>query len=185
MYFVFNPISIFIVSFFGSVQFFSLFWIFIVYFFYFLGIENYCAYRKIELSRNHLLLFVFLSIFGFILFTQVSEIIKQAVATSVFFYGFSLLLLKKKLSALIVIIVSIGIHSSVLLFIPILFYKCLNSFMQWLTKRNAFFLAFFFIDCCCFFSYFDGYSIISFSIVTRFNSVACPCLALWFLFFWD
>ena len=143
MYFVFNPISIFIVSFFGSVQFFSLFWIFIVYFFYFLGIENYCAYRKIELSRNHLLLFVFLSIFGFILFTQVSEIIKQAVATSVFFYGFSLLLLKKKLSALIVIIVSIGIHSSVLLFIPILFYKCLNFKISRIVLIIAVIMSFF------------------------------------------
>ena len=123
MYYVFNPVSFFIVSVFGDVQFFSLFWIFIVYFLYFLGIENYCIYRKIELSRNQLLLFVFISIFGFILFTQVSEIIKQAVATSVFFYGFSLFLLKKRISALIVLVISIGIHSSVLLLLPILFYK--------------------------------------------------------------
>ena len=143
MYYVFNPVSIFIVSVFGDVQFFSLFWIFIVYFLYFLGIENYCIYRKIELSRNQLLLFVFISIFGFILFTQVSEIIKQAVATSVFFYGFSLFLLKKRISALIVLVISIGIHSSVLLLLPILFYKCLNFKIARILLLGAIIMSFF------------------------------------------
>lgn len=126
-YFIFNPVSKFIVSLFGNVQAFSFFWIFIVYFIFFLACENYCEYRRIKFSRNNFFLFLFLCIFGFILFTQVSEIIKQAVATSLFFYGLSLFLLDKKLICAVVVIIALGIHSSVLLLLPIFFYKKCNN----------------------------------------------------------
>lgn len=126
-YFIFNPVSKFIVSLFGNVQAFSFFWIFIIYYLYFLGCENYCRFRDIRLSNRHLFLFIFISIFGFILFTQVSETIKQAVAASVFFYGFSLKLLGRKTAFCVLTLLSFGIHSSVLLLFPVIFYKYFNS----------------------------------------------------------
>lgn len=142
-YFIFNPVSKFIVSLFGNVQAFSFFWIFVVYFFYFLTCENYCRYRRIKLSRNKFFLFIFLSVFGFILFTQVSETIKQAVATSMFFYGFSLFLLGKRCFCAIVIIIALGIHSSILLLLPLFFYKKCNNFIIALLVVCSVVLSFF------------------------------------------
>lgn len=141
LYFVFTPVSIFIVSLFENVQYFSLFWIFVVYYFYFLACENYCLYRKINLIRSQFLIFVVVSVFGFILFTQVTEVIKQAVATSLFFYGFTLFLLKKMKSCFLTIFLTIGIHSTALFLLPIFFYRWFNTKTIWSFVLFAFILS--------------------------------------------
>lgn len=127
LYYIFNPVSAFIVSLFHNVQFFSLFWIFVVYYFYFLCCENYSKYRNIELTRREFLLFIFVSLFGIILFTQITEIVKQAVATSIFFYAFTLYLLGKKAKCIFWLLISIGIHSTPLFLLPLFFYNYFNK----------------------------------------------------------
>ena len=129
LYYVFNPMSVYIVSIFHNVQFFSLFWVFIVYYFYFLSCNNYVKYRNIVLTHRQFLLFLLVSVFGIVLFTQVTEIIKQAVATSIYFYAFTLFLLGKNFRSIIWVIISIGIHSTPLFLLPLFFYRYFNKGM--------------------------------------------------------
>lgn len=123
LYYVFNPVTIAIVAVFKNVQYLSLFWVSIIYFFYFLSCSAYCKFRKIRLNPTHFTFFLLISILGFILFTQVTETIKQAAAISVFFYGFTAYLNNNRLKAAIFTVLSIGIHSSPLLLLPLFFYR--------------------------------------------------------------
>lgn len=122
-YVLFTLLTMLIVSLTQNVQYMSLLWVFIIYFFYFLSIENYIKARKIKLSPPKYALLVFISIFGFILFTQVTETIKQAAATSVFFVGFTYIMRKKILLGYILVLSSILIHAAVAMLIPLLLYK--------------------------------------------------------------
>lgn len=119
---VYVIVSACVVSLTGDVQMISFFWIFTVYFLYFLSLKNYMRYRSISLSSHQLFCLVFISLFGFILFTQATEILRQVVATSVFMYGFTLLLQNKK-KGYIYIFLSLGVHVSVIFLLFLLLYK--------------------------------------------------------------
>lgn len=122
MYLGFDIISRTMVMITGDVRYFSLFWTFLCYILYFLSVDNYLKYRKIELIKSNVLWFLFLSITAFLLFTQITETYKQSVSSSLFFYGFSLYLLGKKRSAIYWILFSLTCHASSILllfmFIP-------------------------------------------------------------------
>lgn len=124
LYAGFDLVSRLIVSLTGDVRFFSLFWTFLCYILYFLSVENYIKYRKIELTRNNLFWFLLLSIISFQLFVQITETYKQSVSFALFFYGFSLFLLGHKKKAFVFILFSFLCHISsallLLMFIPLL-----------------------------------------------------------------
>lgn len=115
--YTFTILSIFLTSLFKNVQIVSGFWVFITYQFYFLGIRNYLQVRNIILSPKQMSFIVGISVFGLILFTQVSELLKQGAAISLFFYTFTYFLKTgHKLKTGILLFLAIGVHFSELIF---------------------------------------------------------------------
>jgi len=111
----------------GNVQMISLFWIFVIYYFHFNTFWIICEKEGIELNKTNIFLILVFSIFGAILFTQITETIKNAVAITLFFY----VLIKHIYGwpiykTLISLFLIIGIHSMVLMLIPMFFYKKFN-----------------------------------------------------------
>jgi hypothetical protein len=142
IYVIFSALCMFLVSIFQNVQVISLFWVFIIYYFYFLGCENYCRYKGLAWNNKRLFVFICISIFGFILFTQVTETLKQAAAVSLFFYAFTLFLLGKKIKTFCMLILSIGVHITPLYLLPLFLYKKCNLRHVSLIALLAFLLSF-------------------------------------------
>ena len=121
----FDIISRVIVAVSGNVQFFSFFWTFICYILFFLSLDNYLRFRNIKLSKKDHFILILVSVTSLLLFTQITETVKQAVSISCFFYGYSLFLCGNKKSMIFWIILSLFCHLSsvflLLMFIPFLF----------------------------------------------------------------
>lgn len=105
----------------GNVQLVSLLWIFITYFFCFLGCLNIFKYFNIILTPRVLAPIVIGTIFSLVYFTQATEIIKQAVCASWGFYAVSLYLTGKKTSGILLFIIGYFIHFSILFYVPWIF----------------------------------------------------------------
>jgi len=124
--YVFTPVNVAIVLLTRNVQYISVFWTFIIYYLFFLSISNYIEIRNDKWLKNRkfLSLLIIFSIFGAILFTQVTETIKSAVAISLFFYTFSLYIKNEKiLRIFILLFLAIGIHTQALMLLPLFLYN--------------------------------------------------------------
>lgn len=129
LFFVFTPCSIFISSLMGNVQYFSFFWTFVIYIFIFQTAFNLVKIICTSLTRSKTSMFLLLVfiVFGAVLFTQVTETIKSAAASSVFFYTFTCQILKEqKVKIILLYLISIGLHYQALLFLPMVFYRFLS-----------------------------------------------------------
>lgn len=103
----------------GNVQVVSFFWIFLLYYSFFMGILHILEYKGIEPSWKIMGGLISASLFCFILFTQVTELMKQGVATALIFYSYSCFLVGRQWRALLVAVLSLGIHFSPLFLCPI------------------------------------------------------------------
>lgn len=111
----------------GNIRLVSFFWIFLLYYSFFMGILHLLEYKKIGLSWKNMGGIIAASVFCFILFTQVTEIMKQGVATAVFFYAYSCFLVGKRKRGIIIGLLSLGIHFSPLFLCPIFFAKSIGD----------------------------------------------------------
>ena len=126
--YTFSLINIVLVIICGNVQIISLFWIGITYLLFFISIDKIARHEKICLDKSNILLFLFFSLFGAILFTQVSETIKNAAAFAFFFYLIAECICNvNKWRILWIYILGIGIHSSIIMLFPIFFYRYFNT----------------------------------------------------------
>ena len=122
--YTFTFVNVLLVSVFKNVQIISLVWISLFYYLHFVSMFRMMELSNIPRSRTNIFLLLIFSLFGAILFTQVTETIKNAVAFSFFFYLFTLFLADgKKWKFLLGFFIGIGIHSSILMLLPIFFYK--------------------------------------------------------------
>ena len=79
-------VNILLVYFFKNVQIISLFWTFFIYMLFFLTVLKLFSIEGIRCTKENLFWVCFISLFGLILFTQVTETIKNAAAFALFFY---------------------------------------------------------------------------------------------------
>lgn len=122
--YTFTLVNAVIVIIFRDVQLISLFWVWIIYYFYFLSFEKIFANEDIPLTRTNLFLYYLFSLFGAILFVKVTDTIKSAAAISVFFYLLiSFIYGAKKWKLLLGVWITVGIHSMVLMLLPLFLYK--------------------------------------------------------------
>ena len=127
LYYFFMLTNICLVFLTSNVQVISLFWTFITYYLFFLTMLKLLHYQQIECSRINIFILTFLSLFGFILFTQVTETIKNAAAFAIFFYAFTCFICKEnKVKVFLLYFIGVGVHISILMFIPLFFYKMVN-----------------------------------------------------------
>lgn len=125
--FVFHPISAFVVALTGNVQSMSFFWTFIVYILTFLSTRRLMKFYDCYTNRNFANLVICLS-FCFIAFVQVSELLKQASAFAVFFYGFTLFMTKgSKVVVGLAVVAAIGLHPSSIMLLPLFLYDKINT----------------------------------------------------------
>ena len=118
---LFDLINDIIYYFTSNVRLTTLLWVFILYYFTFLSVDNLAQFKNKILNGKEIFLLLAATIFSFIMFTQVTEIMKQGIATSIFLYSYSLFLLKKKWQSILWLFCAVNIHFSVLFFIPLFF----------------------------------------------------------------
>ena len=115
-------------------------WVWVIYYFSLRATQNILEYYEVFMNNKIALLDTAAIVFCFINFTQVTEIMKQAVATALVFYSYSNLLIKKWGEALIAFVVALSIHLSPLFFIPVLVNLpqicTVDSFMHQLLFRE-------------------------------------------------
>ena len=125
--FVFYPVSIFVTSATGNVQYVSFFWTSLVYFLTYISSRRLMKYYGC-FSQKKFAFVVLISTFCFIVFVQVSELLKNSAAFAVFFYAFTLYMTKgNKLATGLWVLVSIGLHPSVIMLLPLFLYKTMNT----------------------------------------------------------
>ena len=124
----------------GDVRFVSLLWVWVIYFFSLRAAQNILEYYEVSINKKIALLLTAAIVFCFINFTQVTEIMKQAVATALVFYSFSNIMIKRRVRALIAFIVALNIHLSPLFFIPLLFAKICPQIVLLVLLVISFFL---------------------------------------------
>lgn len=125
--FVFYPISIIAISATGNVQIISLLWTFIVYILTYISIrrlmEYYGIYNQKDFAKA-----ILISTFCFMAFVQICELLKNSAAFAVFFYALTLYMTGvKKVYAMTLVLIAIGLHPSVIMLIPLFWYKVLNT----------------------------------------------------------
>ena len=126
--YTFTIINILLVFTLKNVQVISLFWIGLIYYLYFLTVIKLLKKENIVLSGANIFLITSISIFGFILFTQVTETIKNAAAFAIFFYAFTCYLNNENnMKIIILCFLGIGVHSSIIMLLPLFLYKIFNS----------------------------------------------------------
>jgi hypothetical protein len=103
----------------GNPQVMPLFWVSVTYFFSFLTIKE-CV-RYFSLNRKIFILLIFFSCFGIITFYTTTEIVKQAASVSIFGYAI-LLKIQGKKRALFFTIISILVHFSSFILLPVYFF---------------------------------------------------------------
>ena len=115
----------------GKVQYLSLIWVTLIYYLTLLSILNIFEYKQIKLS-NKLFIYVFATLFCFVIFTQVTEIMKQGVATSMFLYGVSNIINSRKIRGYTAVFMSLMIHGASFFYLPLLlapFFKSRQLFV--------------------------------------------------------
>ena len=125
--FVFTPISVLFITITKNVQVVSFVWVFISYMFTYLSIRILMKHLECYTRKNFATLILILT-FCFMHFVQISELLKNASAFAIFFYAFSCYLVNGWNGASIFwFLISIGIHSSVLMMFPLFFYKLFKT----------------------------------------------------------
>ena len=125
--FVFVPVTTVLVYITNNVQVLSLFWVTVSYYICFISILRILKYEKIY-TQGVYVKYLLVMIFCIMLFVQISETIKNAAAFSLAFYALTLFYTKERLGKVILwMILAIGIHPSSLLFIPVFFYKKIET----------------------------------------------------------
>ncbi|MFW5670450.1 MAG: EpsG family protein, partial [Acetivibrio ethanolgignens] len=114
---LFSLINAYIYRVTGQVQYISLVWIFLLYLATLLSILNILEYKK-DLHEKHRN-YIVTAIFCFIIFTQVTEIMKQGVAAALFFYSFTSLMNGRKWNAVLTYLFSFGIHPTAFFYLPL------------------------------------------------------------------
>lgn len=122
---VFSLVSIFVAKLTGNIQCVSFFWITLVYFSLFCGTRNILDYKNINDSRL-LMQHVIISVICFVFFVQATELMKQAIVTSLFYYAYSCFLQKRYIRTAIVVLFCLGIHLSILFYIPLFLATSIN-----------------------------------------------------------
>ena len=135
-YLIYATLNLIISKLTGNVQYTSLLWCSLIYFFCFQAIINISKYLGHE--RYKLFNIFMATLFCFVVFVEAMETIKQALATSMFFYGYSCFLLKRYKRCVIVYLCSLGIHFSPLFFLPFFFLSYINLPMT----LSVFFISF-------------------------------------------
>lgn len=78
----------------------------------------------------------------FLAFVQISELLKNSAAFAVFFYAFTLYVTNRnRFVVWILVLASIGIHSSVIMLLPLFFYKLVNTKMALIVAIVVFLLS--------------------------------------------
>ena len=138
---IFKIINVFIYNITGNVQYTSLFWVFLIYYLSLLSIVNIIEYK--EKSTGHALYdYVCALIFCFIIFTQVTELMKQAVAAALFFYSFTSIINRRLFRGGLCLLLSLGIHASSFFYFPLLLaffikkskYLCICAILSFLFR---------------------------------------------------
>lgn len=125
--FVFYPVSIIAVSLTGNVQIISLLWTFIVYILTYISIKRLMEYYGIYNQKDFAKAILVCS-FCFMAFVQISELLKNSAAFAVFFYALTLYMTGgKKIYAMTLVLIAIGLHPSVIMLVPLFLYKVLNT----------------------------------------------------------
>lgn len=122
----FTLVNIIIVALTRNVQSISIFWTYVIYYLFFLSIYNYIGlYHRHSLGSNKLMFAtIVFSIFGSILFVQITETIKSAVAITLFFYTFTRYLKGcSKRRIILLLFIGTGIHAQTLMLLPIFLYR--------------------------------------------------------------
>ena len=120
-YFIFSTINYLLYSIFGEIRAISFFWVFFIYYLLFLSVYYIVIYKKISYPYRTIVIIWIISVFSLVIFTQVTEIMKQAVAASIFIYSYTLYLRHKYLLALSSILITFFIHSTIIFFLPLFF----------------------------------------------------------------
>ena len=125
--FIFYPVSAYVVAFSGNVQSVSFLWVSFTYFLTYYSIWRLLEYYNLD-AKSYLSFFIIAVTCCFMVFVQISELLKNASAFALFFFGFTLFLEKgiNKWSFLLFII-SVGLHPSVIMLSPLYFYKLFNN----------------------------------------------------------
>lgn len=124
----------------NNVRLITLIWVWTLYYFLFLSIDNIAKYKNKVLNGKELFLLLIASLFSFVIFTQVTELMKQGVATSLFLYSYSLFLLKKRWSCFLVFFLAANIHFSVLFFVPLFFTTLFSNKSLYIIFVLSFFM---------------------------------------------
>lgn len=127
--YTFSFINIFLVSALRNVQYISLFWVCLTYYLYFVSVIKVFRYENIAFSKLNNFLLLFFSVFCILIFVQITETIKNAAAFSIFFYLLTLFIYENpsKAKMLLGLFLGIGVHSSLLMLLPLFFYKFFNT----------------------------------------------------------
>lgn len=125
--YVFSPVSVFVTALTDNVQSISFLWTFLVYLLTFLSMRRLMKYYECYEQRKFAKL-VLIMTFCFLAFVQVSELLKNSAAFAVFFYAFTLQITNNsRMLVWALVLVSIGIHPSVIMLLPLFFYKLINA----------------------------------------------------------
>lgn len=125
--YIFYPVTAFVVSVTKNVQSMSLFWTFIVYICTYLSIQKLMKYYGCYNQKMYAKI-IFFSTFCFMVFVQISELLKNSSAFAVFFYALTIFMTKgNKLLVVILLLVSIGLHPSVILLFPLFLYRLFKT----------------------------------------------------------
>lgn len=139
--YIFSPVSVFVVAFTHNVQSISFFWTSLVYLLTFLSMHRLMKYYECYEQKKFAQL-VLIMTFCFLAFVQISELLKNSAAFAVFFYAFTLYVTNRnRFVVWILVLASIGIHSSVIMLLPLFFYKLVNTKMALIVAIVVFLLS--------------------------------------------
>ena len=127
LYFIFYPVSIIAISLTGNVQIISFLWTFIAYIFTYISIKKimdyYGTFTQFDFAKV-----LIICTFCFMSFVQISELLKNSAAFAVFFYALTLYITKgNKIRVITYIFISVGLHTSVVMLIPLFLYKVMKT----------------------------------------------------------
>lgn len=125
--YVFSPVSVFVTALTDNVQSISFLWTFLVYLLTFLSMRRLMKYYECYEQRIFAKL-VLIMTFCFLVSVQVSELLKNSAAFAIFFYAFTLQITNSsRMVVWSLVLVSIGIHPSAIMLLPLFFYKLVNT----------------------------------------------------------
>lgn len=123
---LFRLINVLVYKLTGNVQYISVLWVTLIYYLTFLSVLNIYEHGN-HLYPRIIYGYVIAILLCFVVYTQVTEIMKQGVAASLFFYGFTSLINGRKINSILSIAISLGIHGSSFFFLPLFLAVFLNN----------------------------------------------------------